>query len=97
MLETYSGTGPASDPTALTDSLGFQMRSGHGALFSSVLDYADPNLIFLTSPQGWGGDIVPDGQLGYDNRPSIDDELAMFDARATYEVGGDWLDMSSSA
>lgn len=92
ILETYSGTGPASDPTALTDSLGFQMRSGRGALFSSVLDYADPNLIFLTSPQGWGGDIVPDGQLGYDNRPSIDDELAMFDARATYEVGGDWLD-----
>jgi len=91
LLETYSGTGPASDPTAATDSLGFLMRSGRGALFNSTLDYTDPNLIFLTSPQGWGGDIVPDGQLGYDNRPSIDDELMMYDVRATYEVGGDWL------
>ena len=91
LLETYSGTGPASDPTAATDSLGFTMRRGRGALFSSSLDYTDPNLIFLTSPQGWGGDIVPDGQLGYDNRPRIEDELSMFDVRATYEVGGDWL------
>ncbi|MEJ2384138.1 MAG: TonB-dependent receptor [Xanthomonadales bacterium] len=89
LLESYSGTGPNGE--GATDSLGFLMRSGRGALFSSSLDYTDPNLIFLTSPQGWGGDIVPGGQLGYDNRPSIDDELTMFDARATYEVGGDWL------
>ncbi len=89
LLETYSGTGPNGE--GATDNLGFQMRPGQGALFSSILDYTDPNLIFLTSPQGWGSDIVPGGQLGYNNSPSIEDELTVFDVRAEYEVGGDWL------
>jgi iron complex outermembrane receptor protein len=79
LQETYSGTGPAGE--GATDNLGFQMRPGQGTLFSSILDYTDPNLIFLTSPQGWGGDIVPGGQLGYDNRPTINDELTMLDLK----------------
>jgi len=89
ILETYSGTGPAG--VGATDTLGFQMRNNAGALFSSVLDYADPNLIFLTSPQGWGGDVVPGGQLGYDNRPNINDELTMYDGRARYTFDRGWL------
>jgi iron complex outermembrane receptor protein len=89
LLETYSGTGPAGE--GATDSLGFQMRQGQGALFSSVLDYTDPNLVFLTSPQGWGGDIVPGGQLGYNNSPSIEDELTTLDLRAEYLVEGDFF------
>lgn len=89
LLETYSGTGPNGEPEF--DSLGFQMRKGKGALFSPLLDYADPNLVMLTSPQGWGGDIIPGGQLGYNNSPSIEDELTTLDLRAEYEVGGDWL------
>jgi len=89
LLETYSGTGPNGEPEF--DSLGFEMRKGKGALFSPILDYADPNLVMLTSPQGWGGDIIPGGQLGYNNSPSIEDELTTLDLRAEYEVGGDWL------
>jgi iron complex outermembrane receptor protein len=84
LLETYSGTGPAGE--GATDSLGFLMRNGEGTLFSSSLDYADPNLIFLTSPQGWGGDIVPGGQVGYNNNPDIKDELTMYDLKAEYDL-----------
>ena len=73
ILETYSGTGPAG--VGATDNLGFEMVGKTGAFFSSILDYEDPNLIMLTSPQGWGGDIVPGGQVGYNNIPDVDDEL----------------------
>ena len=89
LLETYSGTGPNGEPEF--DTLSFQMRNNRGALFSSILDYTDPNLVMLTSPQGWGGDIIPGGQLGYNNSPSIDDELAIPDLRAIYEVEGDFI------
>ena len=84
LLETYSGTGPAGE--GATDNLGFLMRNGEGTLFSSILDYADPNLIMLTSPQGWGGDIVPGGQVGYNNNPDIKDELTMYDLKAEYDL-----------
>jgi iron complex outermembrane receptor protein len=73
ILETYSGTGPAGE--GATDTLGFEMVGNTGAFFNSSLDYTDENLIMLTSPQGWGGDIVPGGQLGYNNQPTVDDEL----------------------
>jgi len=89
LLETYSGTGPNGEP--VFDSLSFQMRNGQGALFSSILDYTDPNLVMLTSPQGWGGDIIPGGQLGYNNSPSIEDELMMIDAHAIRELDSNWM------
>jgi iron complex outermembrane receptor protein len=73
LLETYSGTGP--NGVGATDNLGFEMVGKTGAFFSSILDYTDEDLIMLTSPQGWGGDIVPGGQLGYNNLPDVDDEL----------------------
>ncbi len=64
------------------------MSGGTGAVFSSSLDYTDPNLILLTSPQGWGGDVVPGGQLGYDNRPEIDDELKQISLSMERELSG---------
>ncbi len=75
LLETYSGTGP--EDVGLTDTLGFTL-GGNGALFDSSLNYTDPNTIVLTSPQGWGSDNVPGGQLGYTNNPRIRDELSHF-------------------
>jgi iron complex outermembrane receptor protein len=72
ILESDAGTGTLG--SGATDTIQFQMN-GKGATFNTGLDYADPSLILLTSPQGWGGDIIPGGQLGYYNSPSITDEL----------------------
>ncbi len=81
ILETNSGTG--FERTGTPDALGFSFPAGGGsARFSSIIDYADPTLIRLTSPQGWGGDIFldndgnPAGQAGFLNSPTIEDELA---------------------
>ncbi|WP_039924902.1 TonB-dependent receptor [Alishewanella aestuarii] len=72
ILESDAGTGPAG--SGALDNLSFAM-SDRGPIFNSTLNYADPSLILLTSPQGWGGDIIPGGQLGYYNSPSITDDL----------------------
>ncbi len=73
VLETYSGTG--RNINGATDSLGFTIDDDGVAQFTAGLDYADPNLVRLTSPQGWGGDVLADGQDGYLNTPSIEDEI----------------------
>jgi iron complex outermembrane receptor protein len=72
------------------DTLGFRLDENNVAVFTRQLNYADPNLIRLTSPQGWGGDIIPGGQDGYLNNPSIDDELRAFrfEARHQFAEGG---------
>jgi len=70
LLQSYSGTGYASD--GATDNLGFQMVGNTGAVFSPSLDYTDPNLFVLTDPQGWGGSTL---QAGYNNTPTVNDEL----------------------
>ncbi len=87
IVEGYAGTGPLG--TGELDSLSFQMRAGSPPLFSNILDYSDPNLVSINSPQGWGN--LPGGQVGYDKRFDIDDELTVLDVRAEYEVAGDWL------
>ncbi len=64
-LETYSGTGPGGAGTNAT----LDFVRGNGAfIFTSDLDYADPALIMLTDPQGWG-------QAGFIKEPQTDDEL----------------------
>lgn len=88
VLESYSGTG--RDVAGALDTLGYTLDGDGVAVFSSRLNYADPNLIRLTSPQGWGGDIIPGGQDGYLNTPSVDDELkaVRLEARHTFADGG---------
>jgi len=73
IIETYSGTGRGLED-GVTDTIGFQTRED-GTRFSPNLNYADANLIRLTSPQGWGGGDVPGGQDGFINNPSTIDEL----------------------
>ena len=73
VLETYSGTG--RNVTGALDTLGFTIDDDGVPTFSSRLNYADPTLIRLTSPQGWGGDVIPGGQDGYLNNPTVNDEL----------------------
>ncbi|NBW08337.1 MAG: TonB-dependent receptor [Caulobacteraceae bacterium] len=73
ILESYSGTG--RNIAGQLDSLGFTLDGDGVTHLTSNINYADPNLIRLTSPQGWGGDIIPGGQDGYLNTPTITDEI----------------------
>ncbi len=89
ILETYSGTGRG--PLGVTDNLKFVM-SKRGAFFTPTLNYSDPNLIRLTSPQGWGGDIanpggqpILGGQDGYYNNRIVKDDLQQFRAEVEKE------------
>ncbi|KQY92159.1 MULTISPECIES: TonB-dependent receptor [unclassified Brevundimonas] len=85
ILETYAGTGRG--PVGATDTIGFR-TSDDITRFSAGLDYGDFNLIRLTSPQGWGGDVIPGGQDGYLNSPTVNDELT--GARFSLEGDVDW-------
>ena len=71
--ETNAGTG--RNINGALDSLGFELTDDGVTRFTSRLNYADPALIKITSPQGWGGDVIPEGQAGYMNTPSIEDEI----------------------
>ncbi len=89
ILETYAGTGRG--PLGATDNLKFVM-SKKGAFFTPTLNYSDPNLIRLTSPQGWGGDIanpggqpILGGQDGYYNNRIVKDDLQQFRAEVEKE------------
>ena len=77
VLETNAGTGRNID--GVLDTLSF-VTTPEGTTFTSALDYSDPNLILLTSSQGWGGGVYPTGieggQDGFINSPSIVDELS---------------------
>lgn len=88
VLETYAGTG--RDVAGALDTIGYRLTSDNSAVFTHTLNYADPNLIRLTSPQGWGGDIIPGGQDGYLNTPSVEDELKALrlEARHEFSDGG---------
>ena len=73
VMETNAGTGRNID--GALDTLGFELTDDGVTRFTSQLDYADPNLIVITSPQGWGGDVIPEGQVGYMNTPTVTDEI----------------------
>ncbi len=73
ILETYWGTG--RNGTGPTATVNFTMGDDGVPTFDPSLNYADPVLMRLTAPQGWGGDVVPGGQDGYLNMPTIIDEL----------------------
>ena len=73
IIESLSGTG--RNIAGQLDTLGFTVDGDGVTHLTSAINYADPNLIRLTSPQGWGSDIIPGGQDGYLNTPTITDEI----------------------
>lgn len=81
ILETNAGTG--RNINGALDTLGFRLTDDGVTQFTSLLNYADPNLIKITSAQGWGGDVIPEGQAGYMNTPSITDEIKAVRLSAT--------------
>ena len=82
-LETNAGTPNVSGK--VLDTLGF-VSDARGTHFTShVLNYADPNLIVLTDPLGWGGGAPTGHQEGYYNDRIIDDEIKSFQAQVARE------------
>ncbi|WP_233256711.1 TonB-dependent receptor [Opitutus sp. ER46] len=74
VLETYSGYGANQAGTA--DRLTYQLQGSTGAIFTPTLDYTNATLMKLSSPQGWGGDVVSGGQVGYLKYIPTTDSLA---------------------
>lgn len=81
-LETYTGTG-AGFGNGASDTMGFSLGDG-GFVFDSSLDYADPSLMLLTDPQGWG-------QVGFIKRPSTEDTLSALRLSAEREFSQGWI------
>ena len=78
VFETYAGTGyNFSGPG---DSLGFETDENGTVITSHNLDYSDPNLIFITSPQGWGGldPVTGSARPGYYNDRRVNDRIWQF-------------------
>jgi len=84
ILETNAGTG--RNINGALDTLGFELTDDGVTRFTSQLNYADPALIRITSPQGWGSDVITGGQAGYMNTPSIEDEIKAARLTATREL-----------
>ncbi len=91
VLETYSGTG--SNQSGVPDTISYSLDSGIGATFSPSIDYTDTNLLVLTGPQGWGGDVVPGGQVGFLKEPDTLDELTQIKLLARKETDGFFSDL----
>jgi iron complex outermembrane receptor protein len=82
-MESYSGTGRGTGVGAV-DDLGFAYNGDGGYNFTHNLDYADPNVIKLGDPLGWGSPLGPNTQDGFINKPEIEDELNSFRLSAEY-------------
>jgi iron complex outermembrane receptor protein len=88
VLETYSGFG--SNLVGTPDSVAFEM-TGIGIQLTPSLDYTDASQIRLASPQGWGGNRVPGGQVGFFKGPRAEDELLQYMAKAYKDFDGGML------
>ncbi|PKI05931.1 TonB-dependent receptor [Shewanella sp. 11B5] len=82
-MESYTGTGRGTGVGAV-DDLGFNYNGNGGYNFTHDLNYADPNVIKLGDPLGWGSPLGANTQDGFINKPEIDDELKSFRLSAEY-------------
>lgn len=95
ILETNTGTG-SGETNGAADTLSFVTGTTGTRFTSNVLNYADPTLIGITSPLGWGGDrfdqtgtqVAQGGQVGFLNRPSIEEDLLQLRGWAEYDMDG---------
>ncbi|MFN3387797.1 MAG: TonB-dependent receptor [Allosphingosinicella sp.] len=83
IIESYSGTGYGGGNGAV-DNIAFT-QTPRGVVFDANLNYADPNLIRLTDPLGWGGARV---QAGYQNDRVVKDELWQYRVEVERELEG---------
>jgi iron complex outermembrane receptor protein len=95
LLESYSGTG--YNQNGLADTLNVTRNSNGTYNIAQTDQFANLNEIFLTDPNGWGGNNINGGplvQAGYINKPYFEDDLkaARFDLKGDVGKWGikDW-------
>ncbi|BBD99477.1 TonB-dependent receptor [Sphingobium amiense] len=94
-LETNAGTGPGAGVGAV-DTLDFTSGKTGTRFTSSLLDYANPGLMVLTDPLGWGGGAPLGHQEGYYNDRIIDDEVKSYQVEFGKEIEGGFLSKISA-
>ena len=106
VFETYAGTG--YNKSGPSDTLGFLTSDTGTVITSHNLNYSDPNLIFVTSPQGWGGTNSTTGaiQPGYWNNRIVHDRIWQYHGEISKDLqtnfisnvafGGNWTNHSKS-
>jgi iron complex outermembrane receptor protein len=92
-LESYAGTG-RGDNNGAGDNISYELRpGGSGAIFTPSLDYSDRSLFELGAARSWGNSIVgSDGQDGFINLPTVEDELLSLKLAATVDIDNDNFD-----
>ncbi|HSH09834.1 MAG TPA: TonB-dependent receptor, partial [Oceanipulchritudo sp.] len=86
--ETYAGWG--SNKVGTPDTVTYDLSGGTGAMFTTTLDYSSPD-IRLSSPQGWGGDAVPGGQVGFVKGPIAEDQLDQYKILGRHDLNWSFL------
>jgi len=81
-VESYAGTGRGK-ARGVTDTIGFT-TTPTGSVFTHGLNYADPNLILLTDPAGYGGTDV--NQAGYYNDRRVKDRIFQIRTEVQKEI-----------
>jgi len=106
VFETYAGTG--YNKSGPSDTLGFETTDTGSVITSHGLDYSDPGLILITSPQGWGGIDAASGsaQPGYWNNRIVHDRIWQYHGEVSkdlntsflsqFTVGANWTDHRKS-
>ncbi len=86
ILESYSGLGPSDQ--GYVGVANFRVNE-RGAFFSgNNINYSDRSQFSLTDPLGWGGGAPQGQQVGYLNRPSIEDTLNQITISAERSLDG---------
>lgn len=89
-IESYSGLSFAANSAAPSDVITATRReSGFPYSFTNRINYSDTNLIQLTDPRGWGGNIV---QAGFINDTETKDELWTGKLEAAGKIDNGFID-----
>jgi iron complex outermembrane receptor protein len=91
VFETYAGTG--FNKSGPSDTLGFETSDTGTFITSHNLDYSDPNLIFITSPQGWGGTdpVTGSARPGYWNNRIVNDRIWQYHGEISKDLESSFL------
>src|SRR4051812_43148739 len=91
VFETYAGTG--YNKSGPGDTLGFETSDTGSVITSHNLDYSDPGLILITSPQGWGGTdpITGSARPGYWNNRIVHDRIWQYHGEISKDLHSSFL------